>query len=112
MLQQQSESEEPSEQRREGDRPDRPKGPRKKNPKTRKKRRRGWVRIRDLKHPRIHRFLQERQFSEEVRIHRVPTLWKLVPPPPHNLEYFEVSLCMSGGSGLVLETSAVREVLS
>ena len=26
----------------------------KENPKTRKKRRRGWVRIRDLKHPRIH----------------------------------------------------------
>ena len=48
-------SKEPSEQRREGEEPDQTdqKEP-KKNPKTRKRSRRGWVRIRDMKHPRIH----------------------------------------------------------
>ena len=45
-----------SEQRREGDNDQtRPtKKNQRKNPKTRKESRRGWVRIRDMKHPRIH----------------------------------------------------------
>ena len=53
MLQQKQQRSQ-AKQRREGDRPDRPRRTKKESPKPEGKTEGGWVRIRDLKHPRIH----------------------------------------------------------
>ena len=64
------------------------------NPKTRKESRRGWVRIRDLKHPRIHN-LDLFRHEHEKKSPAAKSAWKISTPEKKQTR--ENSFCQKNG---------------